>query len=139
MSLLTILSLGSAFLNVAQAGHSDDVKHALYVIKDLPKSLAEPYCSKLGTSGKGAGGAYTVTEAQYTITTTLDCSSTGGYGSKPWKTSVSLISILQGILLNNYRNRRLLTTAATLMHRARLITEVVTQLPAQLTAPNMGR
>jgi hypothetical protein len=89
MSLLTILSLGSAFLNVAQAGHSEDVKHALFAMKDLPKSLIEPYCSKLGTSGKGAGdGSYTVTEAQYTITTTLDCSTTGGYGSKPWKTSV---------------------------------------------------
>jgi hypothetical protein len=89
MSLLTILSLGSAFLNVAQAGHSDDVKHAVFALKDLPKSLAEPYCSKLGSSGKDAGeGSYTVTEAQYTITTTLDCSKTGGYGSQPWKTSV---------------------------------------------------
>jgi hypothetical protein len=89
MSLLTILSLGSAFLNVAQAGHSDDVKQAVFALKDLPKSLVEPYCSKLGSSGKGGGeGSYTVTEAQYTITTTLDCSKTGGYGSKPWKTSV---------------------------------------------------
>jgi hypothetical protein len=89
MSLFTILSLGSAFLNVAHAGQSDDVKHALYVLKDLPKDLAEPYCSKLGTSGKGAKS--TVTEAQYTITTTLGCSETGGYGSEPWNTKVRCI------------------------------------------------
>jgi hypothetical protein len=80
MSLFTILSLASAFANVAQASHNDDVKHALYVLKSLPKDQVEPYCSKLGTSG--GGSTITLTEAQYTITTTLGCSETGGYGTK---------------------------------------------------------
>jgi hypothetical protein len=80
MSLFTILSLAGAFVSVTQADHSDDVKHALYVLKSLPKEQVEPYCSKLGTSG--GGSTITLTEAQYTITTTLGCSETGGYGTE---------------------------------------------------------
>jgi hypothetical protein len=80
MSLFTILSLAGAFVSAAQADHSDDVKHALYVLKSLPKEQVEPYCSKLGTSG--GGSTITLTEAQYTITTTLGCSETGGYGTE---------------------------------------------------------
>lgn len=85
MSLITVLSLVSTFLNVAQADHQSDVKYALQILNDLPWDLAEPFCSSYGGYEEGeATSTWTVTAAPVTITTTLDCSETGGYAPGPF-------------------------------------------------------
>jgi hypothetical protein len=90
MSLVTVLSLAAAFLNVAQANHDSDVEYALQILNDLPKDLAEPFCSSFGGhEDAGATSTYTVTAAPTTTTTTLECSETGGYETQPWDTTVS--------------------------------------------------
>lgn len=90
MSLITVLSLASAFLNVAQANQDSDVKYALQILNDLPSDLAEPFCSSFGGYEQGgATSTWTVTAAPTTITTTLECSETGGYETVPWDTTVS--------------------------------------------------
>jgi hypothetical protein len=90
MSLITVLSLAGAFLNVAQANHDSDVKYALQILNDLPSDLAEPFCSSFGGhEDTGATSTYTVTAAPTTTTTTLDCSETGGYETASWDTTVN--------------------------------------------------
>jgi hypothetical protein len=84
MSFLTFLTFVSAFANVAQAGHEDDVGYALEVLQDLRAELASSYCSSYAGGG---GKTWTVTVAPYTVTTTLEptpCGKTGGYEAASW-------------------------------------------------------
>ncbi|KAH7396908.1 hypothetical protein DE146DRAFT_58225 [Phaeosphaeria sp. MPI-PUGE-AT-0046c] len=91
MSLLTVLSVASAFVNVAQAYSAEDVGYAVDVLKDLPEDLASPFCSGYAV-GSGETVTETYTSAEYTTTTTLGCDEVpSGYPAygKPHKTDDS--------------------------------------------------
>lgn len=72
MSLLKVLSVASAFVNVAQAYSAEEVGYAVDIIKDLPEDLASPFCSSYAV-GSGETVTATYTSAEYTTTTTLGC------------------------------------------------------------------
>jgi hypothetical protein len=86
MSRLTVLSVASALLSVAQAKYSSDVSDALAILNGLSAELADPFCRSFNGAGETTT-TVTIGASTVTIAAEAACGETGGYPI--WQTTVS--------------------------------------------------